>query len=135
MRIPVIPGKAAPQALVGWCSCGLHGPAPLWIDRNQVAPKRCWGNRTVARAWRGHGAGVARAIGNFWLGVARAWRGRGAGYRPFSAWGGAGVARAFPVPPAGPCPGRHRPGNADETVLPGIPPTLWWGPAVPPQAP
>eukprot|EP00661_Eupelagonemidae_sp_cell13_P007165 gene7165-biopygen13549 len=27
----------------------------------------------VARAWRGHGAGVARATGNFWLGVARAW--------------------------------------------------------------
>eukprot|EP00661_Eupelagonemidae_sp_cell13_P000661 gene661-biopygen12161 len=43
---------------------------------------------TVARAWRGHGAGVARAIGMFWLGVARAWRGHGAG-----------VARAFPVPP------------------------------------
>eukprot|EP00661_Eupelagonemidae_sp_cell13_P013621 gene13621-biopygen5038 len=37
------------------------------------------GNRTVARAWRGHGAGVARAIGTFWLGVARAWRGHGAG--------------------------------------------------------
>eukprot|EP00661_Eupelagonemidae_sp_cell13_P014599 gene14599-biopygen9650 len=29
----------------------------------------------MARAWRGHGAGVARAIGHFWLGVARAWRG------------------------------------------------------------
>eukprot|EP00661_Eupelagonemidae_sp_cell13_P010259 gene10259-biopygen9321 len=37
------------------------------------------GNRTLARAWRGHGAGVARAIGMFWLGVARAWRGHGAG--------------------------------------------------------
>eukprot|EP00661_Eupelagonemidae_sp_cell13_P010228 gene10228-biopygen22796 len=36
------------------------------------------GNRTLARAWRGHGACVARAIGNFWLGVVRAWRGRGA---------------------------------------------------------
>eukprot|EP00661_Eupelagonemidae_sp_cell13_P011517 gene11517-biopygen10916 len=46
------------------------------------------GNRTLARAWCGHGAGVARAIGNFWLGVARAWRGHGAG-----------VARACPVPP------------------------------------
>eukprot|EP00661_Eupelagonemidae_sp_cell13_P009152 gene9152-biopygen12192 len=35
-----------------------------------------WGHRTVARAWRGHSAGVARAIGIFfWLG----WRGRGAG--------------------------------------------------------
>eukprot|EP00661_Eupelagonemidae_sp_cell13_P016704 gene16704-biopygen11323 len=30
---------------------------------------------TVARAWRGHGADVARAIGNYWLGMARAWRG------------------------------------------------------------
>eukprot|EP00661_Eupelagonemidae_sp_cell13_P010970 gene10970-biopygen1802 len=29
--------------------------------------------------WRGHGAGVARAVSHFWLGVARAWRGRGAG--------------------------------------------------------
>eukprot|EP00661_Eupelagonemidae_sp_cell13_P024037 gene24037-biopygen19385 len=41
------------------------------------------GNRTVARAWRGHGAGVARATGHFcpWGGAggARAWRGRGAG--------------------------------------------------------
>eukprot|EP00661_Eupelagonemidae_sp_cell13_P010565 gene10565-biopygen4786 len=46
------------------------------------------GNRTVARAWRGHGAGVARTIGHVWLGVARAWRGHGAG-----------VARACPVPP------------------------------------
>eukprot|EP00661_Eupelagonemidae_sp_cell13_P013605 gene13605-biopygen3525 len=33
------------------------------------------GHRTVARAWRGYGAGVARATGHFWLG----WRGRGAG--------------------------------------------------------
>eukprot|EP00661_Eupelagonemidae_sp_cell13_P007493 gene7493-biopygen21049 len=38
--------------------------------------------------WRGRGAGMARATGNFWLGVARAWRGHGAG-----------VARACPVPP------------------------------------
>eukprot|EP00661_Eupelagonemidae_sp_cell13_P008816 gene8816-biopygen10685 len=42
------------------------------------------GHRTVARAWRGHGAGVARAIGHFFLGL-----------------GGAGVARACPVTPAG----------------------------------
>eukprot|EP00661_Eupelagonemidae_sp_cell13_P022624 gene22624-biopygen14789 len=37
----------------------------------------------MARAWRGHGAGVARPIGIVlaWgdAGVARAWRGRGAG--------------------------------------------------------
>eukprot|EP00661_Eupelagonemidae_sp_cell13_P015430 gene15430-biopygen20184 len=33
------------------------------------------GHRTLARAWRGHGADVARATGKFWLG----WRGRGAG--------------------------------------------------------
>eukprot|EP00661_Eupelagonemidae_sp_cell13_P022355 gene22355-biopygen13272 len=31
----------------------------------------------MAQAWRGHGAGVARAMGNFWLG----WRGRGAAWR------------------------------------------------------
>eukprot|EP00661_Eupelagonemidae_sp_cell13_P013379 gene13379-biopygen15579 len=34
--------------------------------------------RTVARAWRGHGADVARDIGIFWAWVARAWHGRGA---------------------------------------------------------
>eukprot|EP00661_Eupelagonemidae_sp_cell13_P007151 gene7151-biopygen7510 len=55
----------------------------------------CWGNRTLARAWRGHGAGVARAIGNVWLGVAQVWRWRGAGYRQCLAWGGAGVALAW----------------------------------------
>eukprot|EP00661_Eupelagonemidae_sp_cell13_P022537 gene22537-biopygen23738 len=54
-----------------------------------VPPPPPWGNRTVARAWRGHGAGVARAVGIIWLEVARAWRGHGA------------VARACPVPPAG----------------------------------
>eukprot|EP00661_Eupelagonemidae_sp_cell13_P017168 gene17168-biopygen21855 len=43
-----------------------------------------WGNRTLARAWRGHGAGVARTVAIIGLG----WRGRGAG-----------VARACPVPP------------------------------------
>eukprot|EP00661_Eupelagonemidae_sp_cell13_P023303 gene23303-biopygen11822 len=56
-----------------------------------VEPSVQWrarGNRTLARAWRRHGAGVARAIGSFWLGVARAWRGHGAG-----------VARACPVSP------------------------------------
>eukprot|EP00661_Eupelagonemidae_sp_cell13_P004146 gene4146-biopygen6857 len=51
------------------------------------APVSCdpWGHRTLARAWRGHGAGVARAIGIFLL---LGWRGRGAG-----------VARACPVTP------------------------------------
>eukprot|EP00661_Eupelagonemidae_sp_cell13_P007299 gene7299-biopygen7535 len=34
---------------------------------------------TVARAWRGHGAGVARAVGHCLACVARAWRGHGAG--------------------------------------------------------
>eukprot|EP00661_Eupelagonemidae_sp_cell13_P002528 gene2529-biopygen5027 len=34
---------------------------------------RRWGHRTLARAWRRHGAGVAQAIGNYWLG----WHGRG----------------------------------------------------------
>eukprot|EP00661_Eupelagonemidae_sp_cell13_P024935 gene24935-biopygen20936 len=50
------------------------GPPPV----AHAAP-RSRGNRTLARAWRGHGAGVARAIGSVWLGVARAWRWRGAG--------------------------------------------------------
>eukprot|EP00661_Eupelagonemidae_sp_cell13_P005626 gene5626-biopygen11763 len=40
--------------------------------------------RTVARAWRGRGAGYRLQFGR----VARAWRGHGVG-----------VARAFPVPP------------------------------------
>eukprot|EP00661_Eupelagonemidae_sp_cell13_P010532 gene10532-biopygen247 len=40
----------------------------------------------VTGQWRGHGAGVARAIGIYWVWVARAWRGHGAG-----------VARACPV--------------------------------------
>eukprot|EP00661_Eupelagonemidae_sp_cell13_P016950 gene16950-biopygen23310 len=77
--------------------------------------------------------------------VARAWRGRGAGYRHFLAWGGAGVARAFPVPPGLKAPGarahrrcgtghapegngsRLRPdrplqGNARRRTLPASPP-------------
>eukprot|EP00661_Eupelagonemidae_sp_cell13_P001841 gene1841-biopygen3360 len=37
------------------------------------------GHRTVAWAWRRHGAGVARARSNFWFGVARARRGHGVG--------------------------------------------------------
>eukprot|EP00661_Eupelagonemidae_sp_cell13_P023788 gene23788-biopygen10387 len=52
------------------------------------SPEFPWGHRTVARAWRGNGAGVARAIGHCLACVARAWRGHGAG-----------VARACPVTP------------------------------------
>eukprot|EP00661_Eupelagonemidae_sp_cell13_P013894 gene13894-biopygen532 len=52
------------------------------------------GNRTLTRAWRGHGAGVARAIGNLWLGVARAWRGHVL-FPQGSQDSGAGVARAW----------------------------------------
>eukprot|EP00661_Eupelagonemidae_sp_cell13_P010226 gene10226-biopygen22795 len=41
-----------------------------------VSARSCsWGHRTVARAWRGHGVGVARAIGHCLACVARAWRG------------------------------------------------------------
>eukprot|EP00661_Eupelagonemidae_sp_cell13_P025161 gene25161-biopygen4484 len=36
-------------------------------------------NRTLARAWRGHGAGYRPFVGLGGAGVARAWRGRGAG--------------------------------------------------------
>eukprot|EP00661_Eupelagonemidae_sp_cell13_P025422 gene25422-biopygen22493 len=52
--------------------------------------RHCAGRRAPgAGRWALRGAGVARAISHFWLGVARAWRGHDAG-----------VARAFPVPPA-----------------------------------
>eukprot|EP00661_Eupelagonemidae_sp_cell13_P010136 gene10136-biopygen1738 len=54
-------------------------------QKNETPSK---GRRTVARASRGHGAGVARAIGHWLAWVARAWRGHGAG-----------VARACPVTP------------------------------------
>eukprot|EP00661_Eupelagonemidae_sp_cell13_P002551 gene2551-biopygen15589 len=70
-------------------------PPPMRRRLREWHWPRPGGNRTVARAWRGHGAGVARAIGHVWLGVARAWRGHGADYRQFLAWGGAGVARAW----------------------------------------
>eukprot|EP00661_Eupelagonemidae_sp_cell13_P024857 gene24857-biopygen4447 len=50
------------------------------------------GNKTVARAWHGHGVGVARATCHFWLVVARARRGHDAG-----------VARALPVSPGEGC--------------------------------
>eukprot|EP00661_Eupelagonemidae_sp_cell13_P024303 gene24303-biopygen11892 len=65
-------------------------PRPIAYKIRRVAGT----NETLARAWRGHGAGVARDNRHFvWLRVARAWRGHGAG-----------VARACPVPPgsAGP---------------------------------
>eukprot|EP00661_Eupelagonemidae_sp_cell13_P025829 gene25829-biopygen19525 len=65
-----------------------------------------WSHRTLARAWRGHGAGVARAIGNFRLG----WRGRGAGMaQACSVTPGALSQSAFggfppkPYAPATPC--------------------------------
>eukprot|EP00661_Eupelagonemidae_sp_cell13_P016921 gene16921-biopygen17296 len=47
-------------------SLGTYVPLSLYIP---------WGHRTVARAWRGHGAGVARAIGHCLACVALAWRG------------------------------------------------------------
>eukprot|EP00661_Eupelagonemidae_sp_cell13_P024120 gene24120-biopygen13424 len=45
-------------------------------------PHGPWENRTLARAWRGHGAAVARAIGYNLASAARAWRGHGAGMSP-----------------------------------------------------
>eukprot|EP00661_Eupelagonemidae_sp_cell13_P000852 gene853-biopygen6184 len=81
---------------IGFKETGAGGRGPYdrvqkertWAGRGPDAGQtRARGNRTLARAWRGHGAGVARAMDILWLGVARAWRGHGAG-----------VARA-PVPP------------------------------------
>eukprot|EP00661_Eupelagonemidae_sp_cell13_P012423 gene12423-biopygen7937 len=58
----------------------LYAPAPAQRVLLLPTPR---GHRTLALAWRGHGAGVARAIGHFLglggAGVARAWRGRCAG--------------------------------------------------------
>eukprot|EP00661_Eupelagonemidae_sp_cell13_P022472 gene22472-biopygen1177 len=49
----------------------------------QTCALEAWGNSALARVWRGHGAGVAWAIGILlaWggAGVARAWGGRGTG--------------------------------------------------------
>eukprot|EP00661_Eupelagonemidae_sp_cell13_P011613 gene11613-biopygen12424 len=45
-------------------------PGNWTADSHLPCPPR--GNRTVARAWRGRGAGYRHF---FWLGVARAWRG------------------------------------------------------------
>eukprot|EP00661_Eupelagonemidae_sp_cell13_P000867 gene867-biopygen13739 len=77
----------------------LKLPDPFWIGYARVDWQcRTWPGRlylfalvhvartttyvvTLARAWRGHGAGVARAIGHFF------------------GLGGAGVARAWPVTP------------------------------------
>eukprot|EP00661_Eupelagonemidae_sp_cell13_P022299 gene22299-biopygen11733 len=54
----------------------LVGRRRGWVRVRIPVRSQSRGNRTVARAWRGHGAGVARAIGIlFCLG----WRGRGAG--------------------------------------------------------
>eukprot|EP00661_Eupelagonemidae_sp_cell13_P013622 gene13622-biopygen12563 len=73
-----------------WCpppNHGLYDPS-FFCDKGGLPgnrggaahrPHRPLGYRTVARAWRGHGAGVAPAIGHFLDWVARAWRGRGAG--------------------------------------------------------
>eukprot|EP00661_Eupelagonemidae_sp_cell13_P010367 gene10367-biopygen18286 len=55
-----------------------------FVTDSQGVPDDVRGNRTVARAWRGHGAGVARAIGHFWLGVAQAFP------VPPGVWGGGG---------------------------------------------
>eukprot|EP00661_Eupelagonemidae_sp_cell13_P017247 gene17247-biopygen2316 len=58
----------------------------------QTAQFPCWGHRTLARAWRGRGAGFRQLLA--W--VARAWRGRGTGW---SNKGGGGVLGACTHPP------------------------------------
>eukprot|EP00661_Eupelagonemidae_sp_cell13_P015470 gene15470-biopygen11236 len=55
------------------------GPPTRRMQDQSVRFTLARGHRTVARAWRGHGAGVARAVGHFLAWVARAWRGHGAG--------------------------------------------------------
>eukprot|EP00661_Eupelagonemidae_sp_cell13_P015281 gene15281-biopygen11216 len=59
-----------------------HSGLPGTLNSATCSPGMTWCHRTLARAWRGHGAGyryflawVARAC----AGMARAWRGRGAG--------------------------------------------------------
>eukprot|EP00661_Eupelagonemidae_sp_cell13_P017039 gene17039-biopygen8299 len=58
-------------------SWNFHGHGVPWNSwKVHVIP---WDHRTVARAWRGHGAGYRHFFGLGGAGVARAWRGRGAG--------------------------------------------------------
>eukprot|EP00661_Eupelagonemidae_sp_cell13_P025181 gene25181-biopygen15010 len=61
-------------------------PDAIFFMPDQSVPCPTRGHKTLARPWRGHGAGVARVIGNLGLGwrghgagMARAWRGRGVG--------------------------------------------------------
>eukprot|EP00661_Eupelagonemidae_sp_cell13_P014193 gene14193-biopygen17086 len=51
------------------------GPCPNRMTRKALGSL----SPGVTGQWRGHGAGVARAIGIYWVWVARAWRGHGAG--------------------------------------------------------
>eukprot|EP00661_Eupelagonemidae_sp_cell13_P007551 gene7551-biopygen3060 len=97
LQAPRARRRAAPRCFIGarpgGGDTGLHVPG-------------AWGNRTLARAWRGHGAGCRQILAWGGAGVARAWRGhidpypRGADYEPLLALGwrgrGAGVARACP---------------------------------------
>eukprot|EP00661_Eupelagonemidae_sp_cell13_P017177 gene17177-biopygen14383 len=65
--------------VLGMCTSPWFG----WAGFVLVPHGLPWDHRTLAWAWRGHGAGVARTTGIFlaWggAGVARAWCGRGAG--------------------------------------------------------
>eukprot|EP00661_Eupelagonemidae_sp_cell13_P008493 gene8493-biopygen21157 len=75
-------------ALARSFSTEFHLPGLHRLNRRQSV---LW---TVGRAWRGHGAGVARATGHLCLG----WR----VLQAIFALGGAGVARASPVTPGVP---------------------------------
>eukprot|EP00661_Eupelagonemidae_sp_cell13_P016332 gene16332-biopygen735 len=68
-----------------WCSGGPTA-LPNFTSQAQTMDKRTQSRSLLQGGtgqWRGHGAGVARAVSHFWLGP------------------GAGVARACPVPPRG----------------------------------
>eukprot|EP00661_Eupelagonemidae_sp_cell13_P013043 gene13043-biopygen11041 len=54
-------------------------PKAPGIGKKHTCRWKAGGNRAVARAWRGHGAGYRHFLAWGGAGVARAWRGRGAG--------------------------------------------------------
>eukprot|EP00661_Eupelagonemidae_sp_cell13_P016767 gene16767-biopygen5289 len=59
----------------GWVHCARKDDVAVGVD----TPDEGWGNRALARAGRGRGAGYRQCPAWGGAGVARAWRGRGAG--------------------------------------------------------
>eukprot|EP00661_Eupelagonemidae_sp_cell13_P019101 gene19101-biopygen14535 len=76
------PGKAptTPQSLelwLGWCVPLRQGRAcAQGADGECSARGRVRGNRILARAWRGHGAGYRQSLAWGGAGMARAWHGQ-----------------------------------------------------------